>query len=136
MRLHLSARRPQPGDSLSSASRRCARRVALAVVGVALLTTTACDRSENRRAKADVVDAARTAGAGLDRAAAATQDTVDDLSAQAKPAADKAARDTKLALDKMAIAAGRATRKAGDRLERAGDRAKEHVNSSGYDHQD
>jgi hypothetical protein len=108
----------------------------LAVVGVALLSTTACDRSENQRAKADVVDATRTAGAGLDRAAAATQDTVDDLSAHAKPEADRAARDTRLALDKMAIAAGRATRKAGDQLERAGDRARAHVSSPANDQQD
>jgi hypothetical protein len=112
------------------------RTAALALIGVAMLSIAACDRSENQRAKADVVDATRTAGQGLDRAAAATQDTVDDLSAQAKPAADKAARDTKLALDKMAIAAGRATRKAGDRLEQAGDRAKEHVSASDHDQRD
>lgn len=106
------------------------RPIGLALLGATLLTTSACDRSENQRAKADVIDATQTAGAGLNRAAAvtasATEDTVDDLAADAKPAADKAARDTRRALDKMAIAAGRATKKAGDRLEHAGENTPSH----------
>jgi hypothetical protein len=118
MRLHSQLRAPSAGAAH--------RGVALALVGAALLATAACDRSENQRAKADVVDATKTAGAGLDHAAAATQDTVDDLSAKAKPAADKAARDARHALDKMAVAAGRATKKAGDRLEHAGENAPAH----------
>jgi hypothetical protein len=105
---------------------RLGRGVAFGIVAAALLATAACDRSENQRAKADVVDATQTAGDGLNRAAAvtvsATKDTVSDLTADAKPAADKAARDTKRALDKMAVAAGRATKKAGDRLEHAGEK--------------
>ncbi len=109
------------------------RHAPWALVGAALMMMAACDHSENQRAKADVVDATQTAGAGLNRAAAATQDAVDDLSAQAKPAADKAARDTKLALDKMAVAAGRATKKAGDQLEHAGDRDKARENAPSHD---
>ncbi|MHB8284255.1 MAG: hypothetical protein ACYDD1_06220 [Caulobacteraceae bacterium] len=121
--------RPSQPAYAPGAARR-GRRVAFALLGAALLATAACDRSENQRAKADVVDATQTAGAGLNRAAAvtasATKDTVDDLTAGAKPAADKAARDTKHALDKMAVAAGRATKKAGDRLEHAGENTPDH----------
>jgi hypothetical protein len=108
----------------------------LVLAGAALFTVSACGRSENQRAKADVVDATKTAGEGLNRAAAATKDTVDDLSAAAKPAADRAARDTKRALDKMAITAGRAAKTAGDRLEHAGDRTTDGENTVRRDKQD
>lgn len=124
MRLRPQLRAFAPGPA------RNGRRIAFALLGAALLTTAACDRSENQRAKADVVDATQTAGDGLNRAASvtasATKDTVDDLTADAKPAADKAARDTKRALDKMAVAAGKATKQAGDRLEHAGEKTSDH----------
>jgi hypothetical protein len=82
---------------------------AVALSGGAL---TACDRAQNRRVEADARDAARQTAAGLDQAAA-----------HARPEADRAARDVKRGVDDLAIAAGKATRKAGVELERAGEHA-------------
>jgi hypothetical protein len=73
-----------------------------------------CDRAETRRVAADVRDAAHQTAAGLDHAAA-----------QAKPEADRAARDAKRGVDDLAIAAGKATRKAGVQLEHAGEHAQQ-----------
>jgi hypothetical protein len=90
------------------------------VVGLlagALLATGAlasCDRAESHRVAADAQDAARQTAAGLDHAAA-----------QAQPAADRAARDAKRGVNDLAIAAGKATRKAGAQLEHAGERAQQ-----------
>ncbi len=94
----------------------------LTAVGITVLATAGCDRAENRQAQTDIADAAHQADAGLNRAAADTKDTVDDLTAAAKPQADRAASDAKQALSKLAIATGRATRKAGAAIERAGQR--------------
>lgn len=71
-----------------------------------------CDRAETHRVAADAQDAARQTAAGLDHAAA-----------QAQPVADRAARDAKRGVNDLAIAAGKATRKAGVQLEHAGERA-------------
>jgi hypothetical protein len=87
----------------------------MGLLSAALLSAgalSACDRAENRRVAADAQDAARQTAAGLDHAAA-----------QAQPVADRAARDAKRGVDDLAIAAGKATRKAGVQLEHAGERA-------------
>ncbi len=81
----------------------------------ALLLTGAlacCDRAENGRVAADAKDAAHQAAAGLDHAAA-----------QAQPVADRAEADAKRGVNDLAIAAGKATRKAGVQLEHAGQNA-------------
>ncbi len=94
-----------PGDGKRSLSLLCA----------AVLLTGAlacCDRAENGRVAADAKDAAHQVGAGLDRAAV-----------QAQPVADRAAADAKRGVDDLAIAAGKATRKAGVQLEHAAQNA-------------
>ncbi len=89
--------------------------LAMGLVSATLMSAGAlasCDRAESRRVAADAKDAARQTAAGLDHAAA-----------QAQPVADRAARDAKRGVDDLAIAAGKATRKAGVQLEHAGERA-------------
>ncbi len=89
----------------------------LAFICATLLSASAlasCNRAESRRVAADAQDAARQTAAGLDQAAA-----------QAKPAADRAARNAKRGVNDLAIAAGKATRKAGVQLEHAGERAQQ-----------
>jgi hypothetical protein len=71
-----------------------------------------CNRAENGRVAADARDAAHQAAAGLDQAAA-----------RAQPVADRAAADAKRGVNDLAIAAGKATRKAGVQLEHAGQNA-------------
>jgi hypothetical protein len=73
-----------------------------------------CDRAQSRRVAADARDAARQTAAGLDHAAQ-----------QAQPVADRAAWDAKRGVNDLAIAAGKATRRAGVQLERAGERAQQ-----------
>ncbi len=96
------------------------RRPALLAVGLlsaAILSVgvlAACNRAESRRVAADAQDAARQTAAGLDHVAA-----------QAQPVADRAADDAKRGVNDLAIAAGKATRKAGVQLEHAGERAKQ-----------
>jgi len=95
---------------------------AMVVAGLMVLSATlvsagalaSCDRAESHRVVADAQDAARQTAAGLDHAAA-----------QAEPVADRAARDAKRGVNDLAIAAGKATRKAGVQLERAGERAQQ-----------
>jgi len=116
--------RKRPGEktpvSPPGAGKRDRRGSAVLAVGVlcaALLPAgalTSCNRAESRRVAADAQDAARQAAAGLNHAAA-----------EAKPAADRAARDAKRGVDDMAIAAGKATRKAGVQLEHAGERSQQ-----------
>jgi hypothetical protein len=81
---------------------------------VSAATLASCDRAESHRVAVDAQDAARQTAAGLDHAAA-----------QAQPVADRAARDAKRGVNDLAIAAGKATRKAGVQLERAGERAQQ-----------
>jgi hypothetical protein len=73
-----------------------------------------CDRAESHRVAADARDAAHQTAVGLDHAAA-----------QARPIADRAARDAKRGVNDLAIAAGKATRKAGVQLQHAGERAQQ-----------
>lgn len=101
---------------------RLQRRASALIAGGALLLLGACSQSENAQVKADAQDAAAQAGAGLNRAAVGTKAAVDDTMADAKPAVDKAARDAKRGVDSLAIAAGKATQKAGATLEGAGER--------------
>jgi hypothetical protein len=77
-------------------------------------TLASCDRAQSHRVAADAQDAARQTAAGLNHVAA-----------QAKPAADRAARDATRGVNDLAIAAGKATRKAGVQLEHAGERAQQ-----------
>jgi len=89
----------------------------LALICATLVSASAlasCNRAESRRVAADAQDAARQTAAGLDQAAA-----------QAKPVADRAARDAKRGVNDLAIAAGKATRKAGVQLEHAGEHAQQ-----------
>ncbi len=103
-----SAGHPQRrGSALLAAS-----LLALSATLVAAGALTSCNRAETRRVAADAKDAARQTAAGLDHAAA-----------QAQPVADRAAQDAKRGVNDLAIAAGKATRKAGVQLEHAGERA-------------
>ncbi len=86
----------------------------LAAALVSMVALASCDRAQTRRVAADAQDAARQTAAGLDHVAA-----------QAQPVADRAADDAKRGVNDLAIAAGKATRKAGVQLEHAGERAKQ-----------
>jgi hypothetical protein len=99
----------RPGSALWAAS-----FLALAATLVSAGALASCNRAESRRVAADAQDAARQTAAGLDHAAA-----------QAQPVADRAARDAKRGVNDLAIAAGKATRKAGVQLEHAGERAQQ-----------
>jgi hypothetical protein len=91
--------------------------LAVGIISATLISAGAlasCDRAETHRVAADAKDAARQTAAGLDHAAA-----------QAQPVADRAAQDAKRGVNDLAIAAGKATRKAGVQLEHAGERAKQ-----------
>ncbi len=101
-----------PRSNSKRDSAACVGLVAAALLATGALAS--CDRAESHRVAADAQDAARQTAAGLDHAAA-----------QAQPAADRAARDAKRGVNDLAIAAGKATRKAGAQLEHAGERAQQ-----------
>ncbi len=107
IRPHGDGRRSRGGSAL----------LAVGIISATLISAGAlasCDRAETHRVAADAKDAARQTAAGLDHAAA-----------QAQPVADRAAQDAKRGVNDLAIAAGKATRKAGVQLEHAGERAKQ-----------
>ena len=101
---------------------RSSRTATYPFLVIALVAVAGCSPQSDQRTQADAAQAAHQTGVALNRAAADTRDTVDDLAAGAKPTVDRVAHDTERGVDALAVGAGKVTVKAGAALERAGAR--------------